>query len=178
MQRRGYHKAPAKRSQHFNTTHPNIVGRNMLLLPSDEAFSNHFSRSKITGFCHIRPVLHLASYRFDPVQCSWQNTSASSRRKTRRFITLNNYSWPAGPCLRNLTMTTMPCLFWLCQKFPLFWVGPSLLIRLLGFWSLLSLFAMTIAGYGMALSLASTKMEIALIMAFSQAKRNRNPRGR
>ena len=79
---------------------------------------------------------------------------------------------------KKLTMTTMPCLFWLCQKFPLFWVGPSLLIRLLGFWSLLSLFAMTIAGYGMALSLGTTKMEIALIMASSQTKRNRNPRGR
>ena len=42
-----------------------------------------------------------------------------------------------------------------------------LLIRLPGFWSLLSLFAMTIVGYGMILSLAKNKMEIALIMAFA-----------
>ena len=42
-----------------------------------------------------------------------------------------------------------------------------LLIRLPGFWSLLSLFAMTIAGYGLVLSLGNSKMEIALIMAFA-----------
>ena len=43
----------------------------------------------------------------------------------------------------------------------------KLLIRLPGFWSLLSLFAMTIVGYGMILSLANNKMEIALIVAFA-----------
>lgn len=42
-----------------------------------------------------------------------------------------------------------------------------LLIRLPGFWSLLSLFVMTIVGYGMILSLANNKMEIALIMGFA-----------
>ena len=42
-----------------------------------------------------------------------------------------------------------------------------LLIRLPGFWSLVSLFTMTIVGYGMILSLASDKMEIALIIAFA-----------
>ena len=42
-----------------------------------------------------------------------------------------------------------------------------LLVRLPGFWSLLSLFAMTIVGYGMVLSLENNKMEISLIMAFA-----------
>ena len=42
-----------------------------------------------------------------------------------------------------------------------------LLIRLPGFWSLVSLFAMTIVGYGMILSLENSKMGIALIMAFA-----------
>ena len=43
-----------------------------------------------------------------------------------------------------------------------------LLVRLPAFWSLLSLFAMTIVGYGLILSLQNDKkMEIALILAFT-----------
>ncbi|XP_078349785.1 uncharacterized protein LOC144634642 isoform X1 [Oculina patagonica] len=47
-------------------------------------------------------------------------------------------------------------------------VIPRLLVRLPAFWSLLSLYAMTIVGYGMILSLENgKKMKIALIMAFT-----------
>ena len=166
---------PQPNDRNISTQHiPTLLGATCCCYLVMRRFPTTSAALKSLGFVtyalfYIWQVIGLILYNVRAFQTSFvaKHTSFQSTQ-----------SWPAGPCLRNLTMTTMPCLFWLCQRFPLFWAGPSLLIRLLGFCSLLSLFAMTIAGYGMALSLGTTKIEIALIMASSQAKRNRSPRGR
>ena len=91
---------------------------------------------------------------------------AFSRRRSRRFITAAEQlqlAWSLSQILNNFLVILA------VSKVPSFLgciVTLRLLIRLPGFWSLLSLFALTIVGYGMVLSLTNDKMEIALIMAF------------
>ena len=88
----------------------------------------------------------------------------STHNKTFRHSEQLQLAWSMSQILNNaliiLAVSKVPSfLGWI--------VILRLLIRLPGFWSLLSLFAMTIVGYGMILLLEKNKMEITLIMAFA-----------
>ena len=87
-------KAPAKRSQHVNTTYRNIVGRNML-----RAFGHHVAR-----YCDMLGVVvsGLKMVKFEPTTPNTSQHVATGRPNTRNMLRPTMLQYVALACCDRL----------------------------------------------------------------------------